>query len=319
MSLHKRVLVTGASGFVGANLARVLFRKNFTVFLLLRPSYNPWRIQDIKRDVAIRLADLADERQVTAVVRQIKPDWVFHLATYGAYPHQDDEAQMIETNIKGTLNLARACIKAGVKVMMNTSSSSEYGFKADRPTENQLPTPNSDYAATKAAATLWCRYLAEKHRLYIPTLRLYSVYGPFEEPTRLMPRLMLNILQGRWPPLVDPLIARDFIYVDDVCEAMVRVTRRRAKEWGPIYNVGSGTQTRLKQLVALTRRLFKVKQAPVWATMKARRWDTNIWRANPSKIRRDYHWQPEYTLEQGLQRMGRWLQEPQWQKFYAQD
>jgi UDP-glucose 4-epimerase len=312
----KKVLITGASGFVGTNLARRLMREGHDVHLLLRSSYKPWRIEEIKKEVVIKLVDLADENRVTAVVKHIKPDWVFHLATYGAYSQQDEVGRMIETNIKGTWYLLRACLKAGVKVMVNTSSSSEYGFNSDAPSEKVTVTPNSDYAVTKTAATLLCNYFANRYQLYIPTLRLYSVYGPYEEPSRLMPTLLIQAQKGKWPPLVNPQTARDFIYVNDICEVFLKVTRRRSKEWAPIYNLGTGKQIRLRQLANIVRKMFQIKAMPRWSTMNQRQWDTSVWRANIAKIRRDYRWKPKYNLALGLQEMNDWLLQPKWQRYY---
>lgn len=312
----KKVLITGASGFVGGNLARKLIREGHRVYLLLRPGFASWRIEEIKKEVNIELVDLTDEKRLTSIVKQIKPDWVFHLAVYGAYSQQHEMNRMIETNIRGTWYLLRACLKANVEVMVNTSSSSEYGFNSDAPSEKVTVTPNSDYAVTKTVATLLCNYFANRHQLYIPTVRLYSVYGPYEEPSRLMPTLLTHAQAGKWPPLVDPETARDFIYVGDVCDVFLKVTRRRSKEWAPIYNVGTGKQVRLKQLVNIVQKMFQIKEKPQWSTMDQRQWDTTIWRANIAKLHRDYNWKPRYSLTAGLQETNEWLLKSKWQKYY---
>src|SRR5205085_63861 len=130
-----------------------------------------------------------------------------------------DLRRMIQTNLLGTVNLVEACIAAGCAAIVNTGSSSEYGFKDHAPTETEWLEPNSHYAVTKASATLFCHYTAQHWEGLLPTLRLYSVYGPYEEPSRLLPTVILHGLQNRLPPLVNPEIARDYIAVDDVCDA----------------------------------------------------------------------------------------------------
>ena len=303
---------------MGTNLAGRLIKLGYRVGLLLRPGYAPWRLEEIKKQVEIKLVDLGDEQKLITVLRGVKPDWVFHLATHGAYSHQTDIEQMIATNIRGTVNLLQASFNAGVKAMVNISSSSEYGYNSDRPSEREPVTPNSEYATTKAAGTLWCRYFSEKYHMYVPTLRLYSVYGPFEQPGRLMPTLLKHIQEGKLPLLVDPNVARDFIYVDDVITAMLRVVKKRNQEWGPIYNVGSGKQTRLRQLVNLVRKMWQINAKPEWSTMKNRQWDTTRWKANINKMESDYNWKPEYNLEQGLKKMYSWLTQSRWFKYYQE-
>ena len=133
-------------------------------------------------DVTLHSVDLTDTAALQDTVAQIAPEWVFHLAVYGAYPTQTVLQTMVQTNIAGTLNLVEAAVRAGAEVIVNTGSSSEYGFKAVAPGESDCAEPNSAYAVTKLSATLLCRELARRSGVRIPTLRLYSVYGPYEEP-----------------------------------------------------------------------------------------------------------------------------------------
>src|SRR5258708_8069653 len=94
----KRVLVTGASGFVGANLARRLLRDGHETHLLLRPSHQSWRLQEIVGDVRVHEADLEDGETVRRVIEAARPHWVFHLPAYGAYPSQTGFQRLVHTN-----------------------------------------------------------------------------------------------------------------------------------------------------------------------------------------------------------------------------
>jgi nucleoside-diphosphate-sugar epimerase len=299
--------VTGASGFVGANLARRLLHDGHDVHLLLRPGYAPWRIDEIRGQVTLHLASLADRDQLATVVRHARPEWIFHLATHGAYSSQTDLGEMVQTNVLGTINLVEECLKVGFDAFVNTGSSSEYGLKDHAPSEREWLDPNSYYAVTKASASLYCRYTAQRHGVLLPTLRLYSVYGPYEEPTRLLPTLLRLGLESRLPPLVNPETSRDFVYVDDVVEAYLQATTGERDEPGAIYNVGTGVQTSLREVVELTRRLLQLETEPNWGTMPARIWDTQVWVADPRKIREQLGWVPKYTLEQGLRHHLEWL------------
>jgi nucleoside-diphosphate-sugar epimerase len=314
----KRVIVTGATGFVGSNLARRLLRDGQEVHLLVRSGHSSWRIDGIRRDVRLHEVALEDAEAVSESVARIRPEWVFHLAAHGAYSSQTDLRRMIQTNLVGTINLVEACLASGFEAFVNTGSSSEYGFKDHAPSEDESPEPNSHYAVTKAAATLYCRYTAQSRALHLPTLRLYSVYGPYEEPTRLIPRLITRGLKGELPPLVDPTVARDYVYVDDVTEAYLLAAAARSDvEPGAIYNVGTGVQTSLGEAVETARRVLSVKRGPQWASMPGREWDTNIWVADNRKIRDALGWQARHTFEQGFRLTVEWLRaHPALRSFY---
>jgi len=216
----KRVLITGGTGFVGANLARRVLRDGHEIHLLVRRSRQSWRLDEMAADVRLHEADLEDREAVRRVVSRVKPDWVFHLAAYGAYPAQTDFERMVAANLTGSVTLLEACQESGVEAFVQTGSSSEYGYKDHAPAETEWLEPNSHYAVSKAAATQFCRFTAQKTKTNIQTLRLYSVYGPYEEPTRLIPTVIRRALtQGDLPPLVNPTIARDFVYVDDTVNA----------------------------------------------------------------------------------------------------
>ena len=313
----KRVIVTGASGFIGANLTRRLLQHNHEVHLLLRPGYAPWRIKEILQDVQVHETDITDAVQLSRIVRSIRPDWVFHLAAYGAYSTQSDLQKMIHTNFMGTIHLAEACMETGFEALINTGSSSEYGFKDHAPPEEELPVPNSTYAATKASTTLFLQYLARSRSANLITLRLYSIYGPFEAPSRLIPTLIKEGQQGRLPPLVSPKIARDYVYVEDAVDACLAAANANAQP-GIVYNVGSGVQTALQEVVAIARRVMNVSVEPVWGTMPERQWDTESWVSDSNKIRQELGWLPQNTFEQGFRKTLTWfLENPHFQRHYA--
>ena len=305
----KRVLITGATGFVGANLVRRLLREGHNVSLLVRPDFTGWRIEDIREQVQLFPVILSDAEATRRCVAAIKPEWVFHLAVYGAYSWQTDVHQMIRTNVTSTVNLIEACLKTGFEAFINTGSSSEYGIKAHAPSEEAWVEPNSDYAVTKVSTTLYCRHIAQRDGVNLITLRLYSVYGPYEEPNRLIPNLVVYGLRGELPPLTDPDTARDFVYVEDVIEAYLRAANHPANEIGAVYNVGTGVQISLREVVQTAKQVMQISQEPVWGTMENRLWDTKSWVANHRKITAHLGWIPHYPFLDGLRSTVQWLQE----------
>jgi len=314
----RRILITGASGFVGSNVARRALRDGHEVHLLLRPGHQSWRIDEIARDVRLHSAALQDRDQVTTVVHNIKPDWIFHLAAYGAYSTQKDFDQMVKTNVLGCASLLDACLTLGFDAFVNCGSSSEYGLKDHAPTEDETLEPNSYYAITKASASHYCDLAARTHGARVFTLRLYSIYGPYEEPGRFIPALLVHALRGELPPLVSARTARDYVFVDDACDAVVQVARWPELASG-IYNVCTGVQTSLEQVVSMTRSMLNVSSEPQWGTMSQRSWDSDIWVGSPAKLKREIGWQPTTALQNGIHQTVAWLRNnPQWLRYYAE-
>lgn len=302
----KRALVTGGTGFVGSNLVRRLLKDGHEVALLVREGHDPWRLADVSGRVSWVEASLEEGSGLGALLGDFKPHWVFHLAAHGAYSWQRDSLAMMRTNVLGTVNLLESCLVAGFEAFVNAGSSSEYGIKKHPAREDDILEPNSPYAVAKAAATWYCVQAARASGAPIATLRLYSVYGPWEEPRRFIPQLVARGLEGRLPALANPETARDYVYVDDVCDAFLAVARA-AHEPGAVFNVGTGVQTTLRQAVDLARNLLGIKVEPGWGSMPDRSWDTSTWVADISRLRELMRNPTLIDLEQGLRLTAEWL------------
>jgi len=312
-----RALVTGAAGFLGANLVRHLHVAGHEVIALTRSGATAWRLEEIATEVRTIELDLSDTTAIERVVATTEPQWIFHLAAHGAYSWQTDLEQMIAVNIAATAALLTAARDTGAQAFVNAGSSSEYGLKTHAPREEERLEPNSHYAVTKAAGS-HLTALAAAEGLPAVTLRLYSIYGPWEDPGRLVPALVREATRGGLPPLVGPQTARDFVYVDDCCDALLRAAQRGAPG-GPsaTLNVGSGKQTRLAELVELARRSLSVTALPDWGTMDQRDWDTNVWVSDPHAAYEYLGWKASTGLGNGLTRTAAWLQaRPQlWERY----
>lgn len=301
-----RALVTGAGGFVGSALVRRLLADGQTVIGTTRPGASNWRLADIASEIELLELDLRDASTVQRALRVARPQWVFNLATYGGYSWQDDRSVILETNVLGAAHVIDAAVAAQAAAIVNAGSSSEFGLKDHAPSENELVEPNSAYAVAKAAATMYGSWIAREYHQAITTLRLYSIYGPWEDPRRLIPTLVTRALQGRLPPLADPRTSRDFVHIDDACEAFVLAARGAESGASRIYNVASGVQTTLAELVALARELFGVEDEPDWGHYPSRAWDTNVWVGNPLRIRSELGWRAERSLKDGLRGFADW-------------
>ena len=304
--IMKRVLITGGTGFVGASLARRMLADGHEVHLIIRAAGTAWRIKTIREDVRLHENNLSDNKSLARLIATIRPDWVFHLAVYGAYSDQNDLRLMLRTNVTGTANLVDVCVERGFEAFVNAGSSSEYGFKNSPPSEEDRIDPNSQYAVTKSFATQYCAFAARKHNMKVVTLRLYSVYGPYEDKRRFIPTLISHAIKGRLPPLVAPETARDFVYVDDICEAFVLAATKSVSGRGLVYNIGSGIQTTIRQAVDIAIDMFGIKEDPLWNTMPGRQWDTDKWVADSHLARTCLNWHPQYSFRDGFQKTMEW-------------
>lgn len=312
-----RALVTGAAGFLGANLVRHLAVAGHEVIAITRPGTTTWRLEEVATEVRTIELDLSDVAATERLLAVTKPQWVFHLAAHGAYSWQSNLEAMVAVNVTATATLLAAARTAGVLAFVNAGSSSEYGLKAHAPREEERLEPNSHYAVTKAAGT-HLTALASAEGLPAVTLRLYSIYGPWEDPGRLVPALVREATCGRLPPLVGPQTARDFVYVDDCCEALLRAAELGAPGGpGATLNIGSGVQTRLEELVEVARGAMGVVAEPQWGTMDQRGWDTTVWVSSPHAALEVLGWRALTGLGEGLTSTAAWLRaRPQlWERY----
>ncbi len=142
----------------------------------------------------------------------------------------------------------------------------------------------------------------------ITTFRLFSVFGAFEEPSRLIPTVIRHSLQGKALKLVSPDVARDFVYVEDVVDAYLRFDKL-AKLSGEIINVGTGVQSTIRQVVEAILEHTTAKVECRWGAMPARVWDAQTWVADCTKSRRLLGWAPRTSLSEGLDRTIAWTRE----------
>ena len=301
-------LVTGAGGFIGSNLVRALIAQNIPVHIIWKRSTDPWRLNDIKNRLTFHATDLLDKRSLKRLVKKLAPDFIFHLASFGAYPLQTDCAKMEEVNIRGTRHLLESTVDLPYRVLVHTGSSSEYGFKDHPMKESDVLAPVSYYAITKATATHLCQMAAKTFHKPIVVLRPFSVYGSYEEGERLIPTAIEAIRHKKNIRLTPGHQRRDFVYVDDVVGAYLKAIEHAAAIAGHVINIGTGTQSTNDEVV---RTLFTVAGQTVEVEkggFPARSWDTSHWVADISRAARLLGWKPAYTLERGLSKTFQWFQ-----------
>ncbi len=304
--LQGPILVLGAGGFVGANLLRRLLQYRSDVFGVVR-GLPAWRLDGIDRRHVLEI-DLIDLAATRNMVESLSPGTIFDCVAYGAYSFETDFALIYRTNFLGLVQLVELLALRKFSAFVHAGSSSEYGLKSAGPAESESLLPNSHYAVSKASASEFISYAGHVRRLPIVNLRLYSVYGPYEDTSRLMPNLVSKALAGTFPPFVNAETSRDYVYVDDVCDAFVMAAAKMSPDlYGESFNIGTGRHTTMRDLAAVTAQTFGLTEAPVFGAMPGRQWDLADWYASPGKAEAALGWRAETSLADGLKRMASWV------------
>jgi nucleoside-diphosphate-sugar epimerase/glycosyltransferase involved in cell wall biosynthesis len=302
------ILVAGASGFVGANLFKILAAARDDVFAVVR-SQKGWRLADV-HDEKIISADVTDYSAIKNLIGSMAPQTVFDCLAYGAYSFEQDANLVYQTNFQAIVNFIELLSLRSFAAYVHAGSSSEYGTNCSAPSESVLCAPNSHYAVSKVAVSNYLWYVGKQRNFPCVNLRLYSVYGPLEDTSRLIPNVVGHALKGKLPPLVDPRTSRDFVYVDDVCAAFIMAAAKMHPGlYGESFNIGTGQKTTIAELVEITKAVFSVEDEPKFDTMEGRSWDLSEWYSNPSFAREQLGWSAAVKLQDGLRSTARWVAE----------
>ncbi|NIJ52075.1 NAD-dependent epimerase/dehydratase family protein [Dyadobacter arcticus] len=312
-SLKGPVFVFGASGFIGANLFNDIFKIRKDCYALTHDATKAWRLKLLNVPFEnIIHCDILSNNSVLEVFEKYKPQTIFNLAAYGAYSKQSNVNLTYETNVLGTVNILQSCTRE--MVYIHAGSSSEYGFNCTTPKETDRVEPNSHYAVSKVSAAYLLEYYAKVFDLKTLNLRLYSIYGYWEEPDRLIPKLIENARKKRLPSLVSPEISRDFVFIEDCVEAFLdaalNITSATA---GRSYNIATGRKTTMGDLVETTRKTFDITLEPQWGSMSNRKWDLAEWYGDPAAFEDDFKWKARTSLETGLSKYSRWQEKERYE------
>jgi dolichol-phosphate mannosyltransferase len=305
-SLRGPILVTGASGFVGANLFKMVAAERQDVYACVRQEKG-WRLAEVA-DERIVAVDFNDSAATKNLVDSVNPQTVFDCIAYGGYSFEDDPTRIYQTNFQSIVQLVTHLASRPIAAFIHAGSSSEYGANCAAPSEDADCSPNSHYAVSKLSTATFLHYAGKQRNFPCVNLRLYSVYGPLEDTSRLIPNVIRQGLAGRLPPFVDSRTSRDFIHVDDVCAAFIlAAAKMNPGLYGEHFNIGTGKKTTIGELAETVRSLFGIKEQPKFGSMEGRAWDLADWYANPAKAQQMLGWKAEIGLADGLRRMTPWV------------
>jgi UDP-glucose 4-epimerase len=249
--------------------------------------------------VAPVAVDLTDPAALAAAVRAADPDVALHLAAARAKGSPAERAATAAVNTASGLHLVEA-LPARCRAVVRLGSSTEYGELPGPMAEDAPLAPRGFFGATKAAGSLLLAAAAAERGLRAAVLRAFQVYGPHDQPGRLVPTVLRAAETGAPLPLTGPGLRRDWVHVDDVVDACVRAATADDLPGGAVLNVGTGVQTANEELVAVAER---VTGRPIDVRPGAhpgRGWDAASWVCDPTRARAWLGWEPSTSLEAGL-------------------
>lgn len=306
---RKIALITGGAGFVGSNLARALLLQKYTVHILSKNSTKQWRLTDIQTKIHRHTISLLDKNALEKLITHINPTVIYHLAAHGGSSSQKDHEEIFHTNILGTFNLLMATKDIPYTLFVNTGSSSEYGKKNKPMAESDSINPTFFYAAAKASATYMAQVFAKEFNKPIVTFRLFSVYGPYEQPGRFIPTITKNLIEQTPIQLTAGNQRRDFVFIDDVVDAYMQAIKHATKLSGEICNIGTGYEYSNDEVVKKLFRVTKKKTVLKKGAYAKRSWDTPHWVADVSHTKKVLGWKSKYSIDTGLLKTYSWFQE----------
>lgn len=305
----KRILVTGAGGFIGAHLCARLLSEGARVHAFVRPGGDYTRLRALAPEAVLEEVDITDALAVRAALTALVPEGVFHLAaasqSYGRVPTLE---QLVDTNVRATLALMEEMQQYPFEFFVNTDSSVMVGPKNHPLTETEILEPTELYGLSRVAGTHYASALGRTKGKPMVTVRVFTPYGPYHQEGKLHYNVIVNALNGKDLLLSAPEVNRDFIYIDDLVSIYLAAAKRASDYPGEVFNGGSGTSTTLASFAKAIRARIPEAGTVVWSNTVAT-YDSAEWRADTTKVRSALGWVPKTTLEEGLDRTVAWFRD----------
>jgi len=326
------ILVTGAAGFIGFHVVQRLLRDGHAVHGLdnINDYYDPelkrarLRLLTAEPKFTFHKTDLIDQAAISGIFEDHRPEYVVHLAAQAGVRHSITQPRLYtESNVTGFLNILEGCRHCGVRHLVYASSSSVYGLNSSMPlsVHQDVDHPVSLYGATKKANELMAHSYSHLYSLPTTGLRFFTVYGPWGRPDMAYFLFTKAILEGKPIDVYNEgRMRRDFTYIDDIVEGLVRVMARPAApdpQWrreapdsaassAPyrLYNIGNHSSVELLHFIGVIESCLGKKA--VKRLLPAQPGDVLSTAADVSDLARDVGFAPDTPIETGLRRFIDW-------------
>jgi len=290
-----KIFITGGTGFIGGAVVQRLHRAGHQLLVLV-PGHRSVSIP--KSRTQLLRGSLAQLNRLAPAISQFRPVVTIHLAWEGI---PDFSVSMSAKNLVYSTRLIELVSQIKCPLFIGVGSCWEYGATQGRLSENLVPRPTNAFTAAKLSVQMFGEQVAQMSGTKFVWARLFYVYGPHQKPTSLIPSAIQATERGQVLPLKTPNAGNDFIYVDDVAEAIVQIVKRRASIKSGVYNVGSGKLWGVKQVMDLILRHFGIPGDKLAALPRP-----IGFYADTRKLTQATGWRPRTSLRQGIRQTINW-------------
>jgi NAD dependent epimerase/dehydratase len=311
----KKVLVTGAGGFVGSYLVELLVKKGAQVTALVHyNSRNDWgMLEDVGKNVLKEIKVIAGELRDSDCIRMavLRQQVVFHLGALIGIPYSYvNPRDVVDTNLNGTLNVLSAACDSEVEKVVHTSTSEIYGTAQYVPMDEDHPShPQSPYAASKLGADLLALSFHRSFDLPVGVIRPFNVYGPRQSARAVIPSIIIQALVKGKINLGSVSPTRDLTFVQDTVSGFIAFAECEATT-GEVVNLGSGGEVSINQIVELVSECLgkKINIRKEKDRIRPKKSEVERLFSDSGKAKELFDWNPRIELKEGISRTIRWLE-----------
>ena len=291
---------------IGANLVRRLISEGCRPHLLLRPGGNRTRLLGLESNITIQEGDITNCASVVEAMNRSQATTVFHLASTPFNPADLPARLHLQVNVTGMFNILEALRKVPESRLIYTGTAAVYGEGTDL-REDRPMSPTTIVGATKGAATMLMQTYSRVHGVNSVELRLFAPYGPWEHSRRLIPHVVLSALDRQDIPITEGIQQRDFVFIDDVVEALVLASNTNLTP-GTVINIGSGVGTPVKDAAEMVLGLMGHPVKLLVGAVPTRPDEIMEMSADISTAHERLGWEPTVPMGVGLLRTRDWIQ-----------
>lgn len=289
--MKKKILILGGTGFIGYNLANEALRRGFEVTSLSKNA--PAKKRYLNKVKYI----IADISRLDSLKKKIKDDFNY-VVNLAGYVDHSDRIRTYRSHYIGCKNISNFFLKKDIKIFIQVGSSMEYGHATSPQRENFKCKPISVYGKSKFLSTKYLLNLYNKQEFPVTVVRLYQVYGPYQDLNRLIPVVINFCKNNKDFPCSEGRQSRDFLYIDDLIDAIFLIFKNK-KAKGEIFNIGSGKPLKIRNIIERIVDYYK-SGTPKFGMIKLRKEEQIKIYPSISKANRILKWKPRTTFGKGL-------------------